>query len=124
MITRRAFAVFLLTSGILTQASASDQAGPVIDSISPAAGQAGTYATIIGHGFGHDNIILIDGTVIRHVGIAAAVGITCTVARNCKSGIVQSLDFRVPKWLQRRSYRVTVRTGSSTSNTVIFAVTR
>ena len=109
------------TLGLPTQAAA--ESPPVIDSVYPDAGQAGSRATISGRGFGPQNALIVDGKVVGQVSMSGAIGIACTAAPDCKSGIKQNIDFAIPANLLLGPHAIRVKTGGSTSNSVRFVVT-
>ena len=123
MIARRLLIFTLVVGGLLSGATAYGQARPVIKSITPGSGPAGSDATISGRGFGVDNTIYFGSEVIQHVGTTSAIGISCTNSPSCHSGITQSLDFKIPKQLRIGSYRVKVMTSGGSSNAVTFVIT-
>ncbi len=112
--------VFLLAVALLLSGQAP--APPEISSISPASAVAGTAVSLVGRQFTADNTILFGGATIRHVGIASAVGIACTANPNCRSGIVQTLAFKVPRTAPPGPLQVSVRNANGASNAVTFTV--
>ena len=123
MIGRRLVAIATIAAVFLAASAAAGVAGPVIDAIAPEAGPAGSSTTITGRGFRSDNILTIDGAITLHVPVASAIGISCTTAPGCKSGIVQSIDFRIPSGLSAGPHTIRLKSGGATSNAVTFAVT-
>lgn len=80
-----------------TQAAPEPQFPAAIYEITPAAGRVGAWIAIAGANFTCDNTVHIGAAVIRHVGVASAIGIACTTSPSCRSGIRQSLEVRVPR---------------------------
>lgn len=118
----RVFAIAPIIVGFLAVSAAAGMAGPVIDAIAPDAGPVGSSATITGQGFGEENVLTIDGSVTLYVAVASAIAISCTTAPGCKSGIVQSIDFRIPAGLSAGPHTIRISTGGETSNAIMFAV--
>jgi hypothetical protein len=99
-------------------------AHPEISSISPQAAVAGKTVTLTGRQFTADNTILFGSTIIRHVGISSAIGITCTNDPACRSGIIQTLTFVTPMTAMPGPHSVSVRNANGTSNAVTFTVSK
>lgn len=96
--------------------------GPFISSIAPSSGPAGTSIELSGRQFLADNTVLFGAVQIRHVGVASAFGIACTSDPNCRSGIVQTLRFKVPAKAAPGPTKVSVKNANGASNAVDFTV--
>jgi hypothetical protein len=114
-------AIVVVVSPLLIGQTAAP-AAPFIASISPSAGKANTSVTLTGSQFTADNTLVFGTLRVRHIGIESAVGIACTADANCRSGIVQTLKFKVPAKAVPGRTKVSVQNANGTSNAVAFTV--
>jgi hypothetical protein len=112
----------VLASSPLLIGQAPVAVAPIISSISPSSGPAGTGVELTGRQFLADNSVLFGTIEIRHVGVASAYGIACTADPNCRSGIVQTLRFKVPAKAAPGPTKVSVKNANGASDAVDFTV--
>jgi hypothetical protein len=101
---------------------AGAQTAPSIESIDPISGRVRTVVTVSGRNFTADNTVEFGGTTIRHVGINSAIAIACAINSTCRSGIIQTLKFKVPPGIRPGPTKVSVKNANGTSNAVDFTV--
>jgi hypothetical protein len=116
-------AIVLAVSPLLG-GQAAGPAPPFISSLSPSAGAANANVTLTGRQFTADNTVVFGNTLIAHVGIASAIGIACTTDPSCRSGIMQTLGFKVPAQAAVGPTEVSVRNANGVSNAVDFTVVK
>ena len=116
-------AIVLALSPLLV-GQATGPAPPFISSIFPSSGTANTNVSLTGRQFAADNTVVFGKQLIAHVGIASAIGIACTTDPNCRSGIVQTLRFKVPAAAAVGPTEVSVRNANGVSNAVGFTVVK
>jgi len=95
---------------------------PFISSVSPTAARANASVTLTGGQFTADNTVVFGAVLVRHIHIDSAIGIACTTDLNCRSGIIQSLKFKVPAKATAGPTKVSVKNANGTSNAVAFIV--
>ena len=99
------------------------QSAPMIYSIAPASGAAGTELTIIGRGFSASNTVKVGEMIIPQVPIARWAGIACVQqSSTCHPGINQSLVVKIPRNQALGPSRISVQNDKGVTNALIFTV--
>ena len=124
----RLAAMFALAMAVSLPARANAQSPnpirlptPIIYSIEPSSGAAGSKLTVVGFGFLRSNTVHFDEQSIPDVPVASSAGITCVQGySNCRPGVRQTLIITVPVVATAGPHDVSVETAKGISNVMTF----